>query len=84
MLTEAARSQGRTQKPREGNAVPKATQLVSGGHGTGAPFPARRAPPHTTSYDLPDGPRLLGNGLLSARGTRAKAASSEMKLCSAS
>ena len=38
----------------------------------------------TAFHDLPDEPRLLENGLLSARGTRANAASSETKLCSAS
>lgn len=33
---------------------------------------------------LPDSPRLFETGLLSAQGTRAKAATSERKVCSAS
>lgn len=41
-------------------------------------------PAGCSSYDSPESPRLFENSLLSTRGTRANAASSEMKFCSAS
>lgn len=83
VLTEPGHAQTRTQNFERVSALTKATRLVRGGHGTGTHVPSPESLPHLP-HDSPDSPRLCERGLLSARGTRAKAASSEMKVCSAS